>query len=189
MGRAIQQRFQVQGGDVWVVQRLRKPTRHVNPFSFGGGGSGINPDVMSYMTSNLFSFDYMGSAEYEYGTPREAFHELVEERESYEKFEFDLPLSGVEVDSWMKKTEGYSSARKGSVKVYLICKPSQLKEVTEFIAGDAKGKAFLKEPTQFSAAIRTEDSDVIGWMDFRNVFLYFTDEVTRDKAYEALIEG
>lgn len=187
MSRAVGERFKVQGECVWVVQRLCKPTPTVNPFTFGGGGSGIDPEVLAQITSTLFSFDYMGAAEYEFGAPRKALYELTENRKSYEKFDMDLPLSAVSVDSWMGKREDYSASRKGSVKVYLICKPGQLEDVKAFIKTDARGKASLKEPTRFSSAVRTKGSDLIGWMDLRNVFLYFIDRDARDKTYEEVI--
>ena len=54
--------------NVYYVQRLKKPTGAVNPFSFGGGliNGGLHPAAIE-MLKNVFSFDYMGAAEFEWG--------------------------------------------------------------------------------------------------------------------------
>ena len=46
------------------LQRLVSPG--MNPFSFGAGGGGISAEAKELL-SNLFWFDYMGAAEYEFG--------------------------------------------------------------------------------------------------------------------------
>lgn len=53
----------------YLVQRLNRPTNgYDNPFSFGGGlkNGGLSEDAMKLLRP-IFSFDYMGSAEFEFG--------------------------------------------------------------------------------------------------------------------------
>ena len=52
----------------YLIQRLKSPVARHNPFSFGGGlkNGGLSDDAMS-LISTIFSFDYMGSAEFEFG--------------------------------------------------------------------------------------------------------------------------
>lgn len=49
------------------LQRLKSPTGN-NPFAFGGGlkNGGIEPSLYEKL-SDIFTFDYMGAAEYEWG--------------------------------------------------------------------------------------------------------------------------
>ena len=52
----------------YLIQRLEKSKNYVNPFSFGGGlvNGGLSKDAMSLLKP-IFSFDYMGSAEFDFG--------------------------------------------------------------------------------------------------------------------------
>ena len=50
------------------IQRLKNPTEYIDPYSFGGGlaNGGVDKKTMEQM-SKIFSFDYMGAAEFEFG--------------------------------------------------------------------------------------------------------------------------
>ncbi len=50
----------------WLIQRISKPTGVWNPFSFGGGG-GHFQDKLKEMTKSIYDYDYMGAAEFEWG--------------------------------------------------------------------------------------------------------------------------
>lgn len=71
----------------WLIQRLQKPFkmniagREIdNPFSFGGGlkNGGMSDDAMKLLRE-LFSFDYMGSSEFEWGAVPNAIKFLAEQ--------------------------------------------------------------------------------------------------------------
>ena len=66
--------------DSWLIQRLQKPStwniagKEIdNPFSFGGGlkNGGLSDGAMD-LIRGIFSFDYMGSAEFEFGAVPQA---------------------------------------------------------------------------------------------------------------------
>jgi hypothetical protein len=69
----------------WLVQRLQKPAPMSikgkdisNLFSFGGGfrNGGLTDEAMALL-KNVFSFDYMGSAEFEWGAVPQALSFLA----------------------------------------------------------------------------------------------------------------
>ena len=47
--------------DVWLMQRLKKPTGYVNPYG------DVNREVKERSIAEVVSPDYMGAAEYEWG--------------------------------------------------------------------------------------------------------------------------
>lgn len=64
--------------ETWLIQRLHKPLGKPNPFSFGGGykNGGFSDNVANTL-SKICGFDYMGSAEYEFGDVPKAFKNLM----------------------------------------------------------------------------------------------------------------
>ena len=71
----------------WLIQRLLKPTGVENPFSFGGGQirGGFSKEIYPKLMK-VFDFDYMGSAEFEYGDVPKAFGRMFEAREEFVNF-------------------------------------------------------------------------------------------------------
>jgi hypothetical protein len=63
---------------IWKVQRLQAPVGRSNPFSFGGGliDGGFSKEAMKAI-NDIFSFDYMGAAEFEWGAVPTALHSLA----------------------------------------------------------------------------------------------------------------
>ena len=66
-----------------LVQRLKKPFMKLgmairNSFAFGGGfkDGGLNPEAAALL-GEIFSFDYMGAAEYEFGAVADAFKTIA----------------------------------------------------------------------------------------------------------------
>ena len=69
----------------WLIQRLHKPESFKlagvetdNPFSFGGGliNGGLSKEAMDLLRP-IFSFDYMGAAEFEFGEVSKALTALA----------------------------------------------------------------------------------------------------------------
>ena len=141
----------------FLIQRLTAPSRVANPFSFGGGlhNGGLSADAMSLL-SQIFSFDYMGAAEFEWGAVPEALQGMAKDAEQLIAYlHQDLPVS-------------------------VICRSSAADEVdrrifdwatTEFVEG-------VKEQPRLFAALtpRNEyDSRYKGWLELSNGFFFFTD--------------
>lgn len=63
---------------IWLIQRLQAPKEQFKTFSFGGGliNGGLGEDAMKALGS-IFSFDYMGAAEFEWGAVPMALQSLA----------------------------------------------------------------------------------------------------------------
>jgi hypothetical protein len=68
----------------YLVQRLRAPLDFANPFAFGDGlqNGGLSDNAYELL-KGIFSFDYMGAAEYEFGIIPKFFQKLAIERTKY----------------------------------------------------------------------------------------------------------
>lgn len=68
----------------YLIQRIEPPITFINPFSFGGGlrNGGLLPEAMSLL-KGIFSFDYMGSAEFEYGAIPNSLDHIASHHQDY----------------------------------------------------------------------------------------------------------
>lgn len=154
----------------WLVQRLTKPFKtsnpllRDNPFSFGGGprNGGLSDDAMG-LIRDIFGFDYMGAAEFEWGAVPEALQRIAK-----------VAAEGKLVGETMTLPNG---------EVYLITPSEWLSQVEqrvqELAKGDyGEGSYRLKESTRLSQALNGEPyTDRIGgWLELDNGFMFFTDK-------------
>lgn len=172
----------------WLVQRLTRP-REVpgllgpdSPFSFGGGlrNGGLPAEAMNILRP-IFGFDYMGAAEFEFGAVPKALSELAssaheEPRKSkLTAFSFDITLADVPA-SWRAPKD--APAPDGDVAIFVLCQRDHAEEVRRRVTAWATGDERLKEMTRLPSALRPEDdwdSDVAGWLELDNGFMFFTD--------------
>lgn len=168
----------------WLVQRLSQPHGGTflgqlkdNPFSFGGGlrNGGLSGEAMDLLRG-LFSFDYMGAAEFEWGAVPEALNRLARAKDLV-AVEFTVPLRHV-AKNWRDKTDDQP---KGSAHVFILCRAEDAVEVGDRIRGWAKsgdGREDLKECTHLAGSLRPFhewDGEVCGWLELDNGFFFFTD--------------
>lgn len=161
----------------WLVQRLEKPRGGPpNPFSFGGGlrNGGLSDEAMGLLRG-VFSFDYMGAAEFEFGAVPEALQRIASSADSLTAFSISIPLSEVAPD-WRDDRP----APDGDGTVYVLC-PAEWATDVEARIREWAGEDFnrnLKESTRLRCALRPHsewDGDVCGWLELNNGFLFFTD--------------
>ena len=90
----------VQLESTWLVQRLEKPHRgnSENPFTFGGGlvRGGINKEVYGIL-NKIFTFDYMGAAEFEFGAVPKALDKIVDYFNNGHGVCGELNIEGVQI--------------------------------------------------------------------------------------------
>lgn len=172
----------------WLVQRLEKPHGPLfggrvkdNPFNFGGGlkNGGLSDEAMDLMR-DIFSFDYMGAAEFEWGAVPKALQSLAA-ADALKAFEMVIPFAKVE-KSWRKEDIHPT----GTATVFVICPGEMGDEVQDRIEGWAKGgeaAPSLKEPTRLAGVLRGDPytDRLVGWLELDNGFMFFTDRPT----YEA----
>lgn len=157
----------------YLIQRLKKPfeqqsnlTKISNLLSFGGGliNGGLSDDGMK-LIDDIFRFDYMGSAEFEWGAVPKALQKIAKSIKSYTTISFDA-----ETKSGNKKM------------VHAICDSESCDIVKERIlkwAYDEMGanRGFTKERVCISENIDESkySREVCGWLELDNGFFFFTD--------------
>lgn len=140
----------------YLIQALNKPRKNngpfkVNPFSFGGGGSGLNREAAE-MLENIWSPEYMGAAEYEFGAFATALKAIYEYRKANLLVATVVDINGKMAEkgsgSWYSK--GQAKAR---TSVFVICCKSHFDNVVKVIdslINDTK----IPQPYGGDAAVR-----------------------------------
>lgn len=158
----------------WLIQRLNAPTSWINPLAFGGGlkNGGFSDEVMVVFNS-IFSFDYMGSAEFEFGDVPKAFKKMYVERNEYTSFIIER-VAGKEKS------------------VYVICNKEDKEEVTERICNFALNTINrTKEMVGLKEAVEGLDfySRLRGWVEINNGYMFFIDKDMFEKMKSLILEG
>ena len=160
----------------YLIQRLKRPypkargeketaiQQLANAFAFGGGlkDGGIPAEGMKLLR-NVFRFDYMGSAEFEFGAVPKALAKIVDERENY--------VSGLIV--------GFGQ---DLAKIFYLCHKDHSEEVQErikWLATDEYKNFHLKQRCSLKESLEGKEyhKEVCGWLELDNAFMFFTDEV------------
>ncbi len=170
--------------DSYLIQRLN-PTHAGfgqlgldNPFAFGGGlrNGGLSSEAMNLLRG-VFSFDYMGAAEFEFGAVPKALQGLAADADSLTAETLHVQLAKVP-RHWRDRTD---SEPEGEAAIHVLCRQQHLEQVTDRIRSWATGTpARLKEPTHLTSVLRPEPGaryvpDTCGWLELDNGFFFFTD--------------
>lgn len=149
--------------NVYYVQRLEKPRGNVNPFSFGGGlvNGGISKEGMDLL-KDIMSFDYMGSAEFEWGAVPTALQALA-----------NPELKAATNSITLKEQE-----------VYIIAPKATIDDITTWIINAADGNhGHLKESLGFKGALeKAPYARTVGWLKIesdrscKDPFMFFIDK-------------
>lgn len=160
----------------YLVQRLKKPYKDNagNPFSFGGGllRGGMNED--GYRALNqIFTFDYMGSAEFEFGAVPKAIDAIAKGFGEGNGVTGEIKINGVPVYYLTHKNVEKETIRciEDLAKDPYITK-IRLKEWTNF--GDAIAARNGNKPDKYAM-------DYIGWIELDNNFIFFVDKEAFEK--------
>lgn len=144
----------------WLIQRLLAPRQAANPFAFGGGlvNGGLSSDAVNLL-KGIFSFDYMGSSEFEWGAVPAALSFLAEQSSRGN-------IVCGEIDS-----------------VYYLCPANYEEEVKDIIQKlkNSESKLFrLKEycglAEHFNYGDKNSFRNTLGWLELDNGFMFFVDE-------------
>lgn len=167
----------------YLVQRLEKPTRPTvfgqdNPFAFGGGlrNGGLSDDAMAALRG-IFSFAYMGSAEFEWGAVPQALSGLAKDAKSLVAFEFEVDLADVPPNWRDRGQRGIT----GTALLYGLSRRDHEAEVRERVVGWSHEQyPRLKESLHLVQTLRPHDEwdgETVGWLELDNGFFFFTDRV------------
>jgi len=189
----------------YLIQRLERPIRVndevvVCPFSFGCGGGGI-PKEASDIIKNVFAFDYMGSAEFEFGEVPKALHAIIKNREDFMCGEITFkgtPYTTYDVPEG-KKNRKFIEKEAREVTTYFFCHRDIFNNVQDFIRKLRENERSFrfKESTLFNGVLFPEEDFMykrrvemketpdtkfwdryVGWFDLGNCFMFFIDKET-----------
>lgn len=156
----------------YLIQRLKLPFNSsglLEALSFGGGLSrgGISKEAFDII-SKIWSYDYMGSAEFEWGDVPKSLDRIVRMK-NIVAFDFTVTATCYDFRSNKKlKNDGV---------VYVLCDVKFKDTIKEYISNLAKetNEYHTKEWVGLNNSICNE-SDVVGWHDIRNDYLFFTNK-------------
>lgn len=165
----------------WLVQRLNPPRGHDNPFSFGGGlrNGGLSANAMDLLRG-VWSFDYMGAAEFEFGAVPEALSKIAETKSRHlGTHSLTLRVPDDVAGPWMGE-EGEVAPHERTV--FVLGRKDWHAEIERRIRGwaarDDDPDFHTKESPHLHSALRPGryTPDVQGWLELNNGFLFFIDE-------------
>jgi hypothetical protein len=169
----------------WLLQVITRPPKSdkfsklAQTMSFGGGGSGISKLAWDVL-HELFGFEYMGSAEYEFGAPAKALEEIINLRKAKKLVigSITVDAKDIELNKWSRGNSNYDPTVKkrgdkstlpkpGDTPVYFICRKGDEDQVAKVIVLVARGKQQCKENpqgTQIFDPVADYDRKKIGWL-------------------------
>jgi len=165
----------------YLVQRLKAPFPKDKPmakcagaFTFGGGlvNGGMSKQAME-LISTIFRFDYMGSAEFEWGAVPEVLTIIFKNAKQYKTFEIETKHGNV----------------------YLFCREEWKDEVEKRIKAWAinsrNNEFYTKESVMLKDGLikkySWDDSDIPehslikGWLELNNGYFFSVDKTMFDK--------
>jgi len=165
----------------YLIQRLGKPLGKepypTSPFSFGGGyvDGGMKKEFLEAVRY-IFRFDYMGSAEFEFGAVPKAFETMLVNR---------------------KKSNLCAGSLKLKTPIYYIAPKDCEEEIVKYIhllatkgdyykkRGDKYDTIWLKEWTNLKRQLESDKIDDVhgtfGWLELYNGFMFFIDKEMFEK--------
>lgn len=168
----------------WLIQRLKKPFKQlkggmINPFSFGGGGSGFGAEAQKILTL-ICDFDYMGAAEFEDGKTAKVFHTMLTRPKPDVCFRFSVPVTN-------------KQSALVAMEIIVICpeewKDEVQKRITLWAKDGHEDYDRLKEPTMLSYILagKVYNDPVVGWFELDNGFMFFTDPMMAESFFKLLV--
>ncbi len=172
----------------WLLQRLLRPwdkegklESFSNSLAFGGGlkNGGLPQNAMEIL-SRIFRFDYMGSAEFEFGALPQCLANMFATRETLIQGSLVVPW---EYRDWMDR----EPVKRDKARMFYLCQAPDESELKIRIKKWAIGEIdkYLKEnhlmPISLAGCL-TEP--IVGWLDLENGFFVFSDETMWRKTCE-----
>ena len=198
----------------WLIQRLKLPPQSELAAKasrvFSGAGIGLSSDAWTLL-QQIFDIDYMGAAEYEFGSLPRSWQAFVADRTSLVAFTQTLARKDIAPNpEWQwrgrearrrvlaaAKAAGkkppraragayVSSMRNVSVfaSVYVICRLDQQSDVKDRIAALAADELRVRDSIHFISALdplTDRDHEVCGWYELDNGFFFFTNKMMWQK--------
>lgn len=158
----------------YLIQRIKKPyvgeakTPLQTLCKFGLAATGISKEL-SEVLSKICIWDYMGSAEFEFGAIPKALRAMA-----------DMELiTKYQLIKYKRRDYRNNKDIAGEVPVYIIAPKRDLQEVIDRIKTLAIGGLRCKENSDFTESLSEQEysKDIHGWLELDNGFMFFKDEV------------
>jgi hypothetical protein len=172
----------------YLVQRMNLPYKGptdtpiqkmvaANPFSFGGGllNGGFKKEAMEIL-HKIFSYDYMGSSEFEWGDVPKSMKRMMDVHKGNVTGEVSFTRK---VTSWQPRRAIKTTTTEYPVKIWYICKKGIESELKKLLYGLAQEDwKNMKEVLMFEDNLGKKDDigKTVGWHDICNDFMFFTNE-------------
>lgn len=173
----------------WLIQRLKRPfgdNRDLGAriFAFGGGlrNGGLTKEALELL-QEIFNFDYMGSAEFEYGSVPKALRSMVASALDLSTSSFEIDQGDIIVDKWEMKY--FKKPVKGLKKtVYLLAKKTHQEPAEKYIRKlcDVAPPRLKEHPMFRNTLLEPSDPnedwrrETQGWLDLNNCLFFFTNK-------------
>lgn len=166
----------------FYIQRLDPPyggygvASQGNPFSFGGGypNGGLSKEAFA-LVSQCWNYDYMGSAEFEFGALPKSWKRIQDKSDNYITGSCEVKAIGNDYSQPKKTVRNTQNAT-----VWYFCHKDDEAELKEWLAkfaNEVKHDFSSKERIGFGDAIlRPDKRRTRGWHDIENDYLFFTDK-------------
>lgn len=150
----------------YLIQRVNKPVNRQTWGAFGGGykNGGLSDDAFKLL-KNIFEFDYMGAAEYEFGAIPQYFKEVVSNRKDYRSWETTINKTPIYVVGLI--------ALKSEIN-------DRLAQIAKQKAGYIKCECDLDHAVGLNKYSPKENCRTVGWLEMSNNFAFFTDKEVFD---------
>lgn len=154
----------------YLIQRLQKPSQWEikgkkmdYPFSFGGGlkNGGLSDNAMD-LIREIFSFDYMGSAEFEYGAVPQALSFLASQASKNNLINGEIEVNKNEIVYYLSPRE----YEKEVIDCIKLLRQDSLR-LKEHCGLNHYFEGFLGHPPR---------KDICGWLELDNGYMFFTDK-------------
>jgi len=165
----------------FLIQRLNKPLGNTNwnklikSMVFGGGlvNGGLSQNAMKLL-QKIFSFDYMGASEFEWGAIPKALKKIVENKETITCVHREFYYEYYSYCNACEKID------RGKCPVYVICPKNILTDVLTIIEYHAIHH-YAKPPFHTKEMVKLNESmsnSVVntpqGWLEIDNGYFFFT---------------
>lgn len=193
----------------WLIQRLNRPYERTEQGDFlakaqevfGGGSLQMSKEAKDVLR-DVFSFDYMGAAEFEWGAVPNALQGMAMDRKDLIAFSHVLSSRHIvpgywrESIAWKERRKELDAAKKAGTKPPRKRKPKfeDIKDATLYVLCRARHEAYakkvilmcasdnirLKESTCMKDALDPEPGTdyrdrLAGWFELDNGFFFFKD--------------
>ena len=166
----------------YLIQRLKIPDPTIwgkmkAAIAFGGGlkNGGLSDEAIK-LIRKIWSFDYMGAAEFEFGVIPKTLRSIANCQKNLICNSF---ITHYNYHSY--QWEGESKEYNGNGRIYYICQKDHEKDVKKNLSfwasnGHHNTKEVILLSKSMSGCKEKYEDPVVGWLELDNGFMFFTNE-------------